>query len=67
MRIDIVNVFNLQPSIGRIYFFLRWIGCIFLGVNNACSNPVFGFISRVRAKTVTSPEERASLNEDLWI
>jgi len=30
-------------------------------VNNACSNPVFGFISRVRAKAVTSPKERASL------
>lgn len=70
MRIDIANAFNLQrPSVGRIrlFYFPRWIGCIFLGVNNACSNPIFGFISRVRARAVTSLEERASLNEDLWI
>lgn len=66
---NIASAFNLRPPIGQIHLFClsRWIGCIFLGVNNACSNPVFGFISRARARGVTSAEERASLNEDLWI
>lgn len=69
MCIDIANTFNLLPAMKEIYlfYFLLWTECIFLGVNNACSNPMLGFISHVRAKTVISLEERALLNENLWI
>jgi len=36
-----LQVFNLRSLIGRIrlFYFPRWIGCIFLGVTNTCSNP----------------------------
>lgn len=71
------NTFNLLPSIKKIhlfyfplrtgYIFLESSFSIHLSVNNACSNPMFGFISHVRARTVISLKERAVLNEDLWI
>lgn len=64
------SAFNLWSSIDQTCLFyssaLR-VECIFLSVNNACSNPVFGFISCVRAEATTSPGEHAASKGDLWV